>query len=675
MKNLVILLLAMGILLSLPACGGSDDASAAVPASEAPWDSATSAEAVPPTDQPVEEDPGETVEEAEAPEPEWYEFTEENTDSAGYLLKKKLKISQWISENDPERLSAAWERVGKGNPFPTPQSMGFHGNYISNSGKTWLDYDEIYYAVGQLDVYNETDGWNITKDNTRDVSFLLNGANNYMILQVFYGNGTKNYYRVANGVFGTQGGGWSPITGKMQSNHWGPAPFVLAFAIDRTPEYPDGHPSIFDCAFRFGDASFSLVPVAADEEEPEAPPMDAKGFSRPLLYAQTFSEGVTWVRYEEADGSEQTAAMNIDGDILFVLAEPAEYLSAFHDGTAFYTVSDTKTDVLIGADGAERYRTCGSADDSVKQERICGYANGAYLLVRQVSGMTEKTYELALMKPDGTMQMDYTNQFTSLSAYASAEDIIGNLVYENTAHDRGAGWCQVGSIFINFDERKIGRISYHTVISDFLPAGKLFTADHVGIHCFDTDLNDITDYHSWNLPREMREMKDGVFFWNKYNFDTEKYEAGYYDTDLNLVLAVDDFPDNKVYCTPFSDGLALMEISGKDKKTYLTMIDSEGTMQFEPVVIQDYYPSVLDGLAVVEQDHTLWLMDSSGALVHAISADFPGCVLTVDSLLGFREGWLLLKYSHDRTQYFCFYPGKPAADAGAERYDLGLRIA
>lgn len=118
-----------------------------------------------------------------------------------------------------------------------------------------------------------------------------------------------------------------------------------------------------------------------------------------------------------------------------------------------------------------------------------------------------------------------------------------------------------------------------------------------------------------------------------------------------------------------------MEISGKDKKTYLTMIDSEGTMQFEPVVIQDYYPSVLDGLAVVEQDHTLWLMDSSGALAHAISADFPGCVLTVDSLLGFHEGWLLLKYSHDRTQYFCFYPVKPAADAGAERYDLGLRIA
>lgn len=59
--------------------------------------------------------------------------------------------------------------------------------------------------------------------------------------------------------------------------------------------------------------------------------------------------------------------MNTDGDILFTLTESAEYLSDFHDNTAFYTVEDTSTDVLINASGNELYRTCGNAENTVKQ--------------------------------------------------------------------------------------------------------------------------------------------------------------------------------------------------------------------------------------------------------------------------------------------------------------------
>lgn len=265
MKNkaffaLATVLLATCILLSLSACGKNDESSPVASSAEASANVGTS------TDNTEEADIGEIEQETAAAEVAWLECTDNET-LAGYSLRKELKISQWISENDSELLSSAWNEVSKGNAFPSLQSLGFSENsLVASFGKTVFNYDEIYYAVGSLDVWNETDGWDITKDNTLDISIYLYGANRYMTMTLLYSNASKNHYSVANGVFGTQGGGWSPITGKMQSNHWGSVPFVIAFAIDRTPEHPDGDPSIFDCTFRFGDSTFTLVPSADDGE-------------------------------------------------------------------------------------------------------------------------------------------------------------------------------------------------------------------------------------------------------------------------------------------------------------------------------------------------------------------------------------------------------------------------
>ena len=38
----------------------------------------------------------------------------------------------------------------------------------------------------------------------------------------------------------------------MQTNHWGPVPFVIAYALEKTPNYPDGNPAPKDCVFAFG---------------------------------------------------------------------------------------------------------------------------------------------------------------------------------------------------------------------------------------------------------------------------------------------------------------------------------------------------------------------------------------------------------------------------------------
>ena len=62
----------------------------------------------------------------------------------------------------------------------------------------------------------------------------------------------------------------------MQTNHWGPVPFVIAYALEKTPNYPDGNPAPKDCVFAFGGTggrlpgvkrqSFGICAVAGDPD-------------------------------------------------------------------------------------------------------------------------------------------------------------------------------------------------------------------------------------------------------------------------------------------------------------------------------------------------------------------------------------------------------------------------
>ena len=196
---------------------------------------------------------------------------------------------------------------------------------------------------------------------------------------------------------------------------------------------------------------------------------------------------------------------------------------------------------------------------------------------------------------------------------------------------------------------------------------------------YDSNLGFVENYVSI-FPRE---MQDGIFFRNAYNFDSQKYEAGYYNERLERVIAVDLYPDNQVYCSPFSGGLAVMEITGADGNMYITMIDAAGKQMFEPVVAEDYYPRVLDGYVIAKKDGELWLMDQTGSFVHNLTADFPECEVSVEMMHGgysgsstfgddFSEGWFVLDYRYDGSSYRRFYPVVKAAEAGAEIYDLGV---
>lgn len=189
----------------------------------------------------------------------FYQYSSSETDPNGYQIEQVIQLSPWISQNDASAVDAAWSKVSRGKAFPTLSEMGITNNYvIADFGKNYIEFDEVLFTVGTIDIYNRTEGFPISSTNPCNVDFYLSGANRFNTLTILFGNGSRTYYSVAGGFFGTQGGGWSPIRAKMQSDHWGPVPFIIAQAIDKTPNNPNGNPACTDVVFRFGEATFSL---------------------------------------------------------------------------------------------------------------------------------------------------------------------------------------------------------------------------------------------------------------------------------------------------------------------------------------------------------------------------------------------------------------------------------
>ena len=71
----------------------------------------------------------------------------------------------------------------------------------------------------------------------------------------------------------------------------------------------------------------------------------------------------------------------------------------------------------------------------------------------------------------------------------------------------------------------------------------------------------------------------------------------------------------------FNEGFALIFLVGKDGNTYVTVIDDEGTIQFEPIRAQRTSGKVSDGYFVVRTDAECAVYDITGDYVrHLCSA-------------------------------------------------------
>ena len=262
--GILVLAVVLAVLLA-KGCGQKEEAAAASEAAPAE------------NTQPEEQTEDDRTQPAETEAPEagiaWYDFETVNTDSNGYTIQQRLHISQWISyTNDFDTLQEAWSTVGKDRQLPSTGTMGIGSNYINNGQYTsFIQYDEVFYAVGTLEAYNKTEGYDITESDTYTTYFSLGIGSVNSSLLVMYSNEHELFGLDRGGDRFETGAGYG-ISGKMKSNHWGTVPIVICYLVDKTPNEPEGKPAPGDLLVWFhskNDHSFTLEGIGGETETEE----------------------------------------------------------------------------------------------------------------------------------------------------------------------------------------------------------------------------------------------------------------------------------------------------------------------------------------------------------------------------------------------------------------------
>ena len=407
-------------------------------------------------------------------------------------------------------------------------------------------------------------------------------------------------------------------------------------------------------------------------------PEDTNAFDLPLLYAQSFSDGYAWVQYEDEADNLVTSVIDTDGTICFSLPTGVEpsYMSPFAEGYSYYRVGDdyeTSYEVIVDTSGNECYRTANS-DSAKSWEHILGQANGLFAIYLEETGMEAVTHTISMTHADGTAVSSFSDFGRNPPSFAdSVRDTLSYL---------GEGWyCYGGSQYINFDQQRRETDATVGTLHEF-KNGKTFSQHVTSRHyrILDANLEPIGDHplkhveHLWfgscaiggeNLPVR-----------NVDYFASDK--VTYYDIWGNKICDVKEYPDLKKRYCPFYGDYAVLYIRGVDGHYYVTTINKEGKVMFEPYELvadgrtsDEYAGGYVHGEYMIIQTsgEQYSLMDMNGELVHSISDDFPGCEISqfgTDS-----AGFLRVYYTADGKEYRKYYPFAEAAAAGDTVYDMG----
>lgn len=420
---------------------------------------------------------------------------------------------------------------------------------------------------------------------------------------------------------------------------------------------------------------------------------NVNAFELQLLTAQEFSDGLAWVQYEDETGSLITSVINTEGAVCFSLPigiEPS-YMSPFEDGYAYYRVGETEeyetsNEAVVNANGTECYRPQNS-ESSKQWVHIAGLANGHFFCYVETTGLEAVTYELALMQPDGTItaRME-SDRVTVQDGNYDYVDYYGEGWYSFAS----PGWDYRCIRYVNFEKQKIlsGTDAGCAQLFGEFTDGTAMAWQIMGkrgpvlLNYVDTDLNVIQET-SIDIGYEENELG---FFQNDSTYGDNSIatlDGIYYDYQGNHVCEVTAYPDlTKTYSRFYGD-YAMLLIEGADEDVYVTVIDREGNIQFEPYDLvannkssYEYIEkAIYDGYLILRDTSGAYvLMDMTGDIVHSIADDFPGYEIR-DIEDGYSEGYVVVTYTKDGITYQKHYSVVEAAAAGDAIYDVGNAIA
>ncbi len=379
--------------------------------------------------------------------------------------------------------------------------------------------------------------------------------------------------------------------------------------------------------------------------EPEDEEVDIDSFlaldGMEILAMAPFVDGVGWVQYMSG-GEMITAAVDTGGRVLLEIPGPVWYVSPFESGYAYAVISDNATyyqnadtytgcyeqvvpamthEVIYSIEGYEMYST--SSSDA--EEHILCMSGGKFVTLRHESGLDYDWWTLGTIDWNGDVVDDFQSYEgvdgklvptwkTKYSGTKKLPCVYGVGYGNNNDGDQGDGFSRYiggGVYYLTGNshglfyqpEKQLVTTSVGTRLLSDSYNGKVLVEWNGKYYTQDVDTND----GKIALALQMNEYEDignGRIFHYDHLMPNNLYyhDHGYYDVEMNRVIQIEEYTSLAMDGSVFNEGYALIFLVGVDGNTYVTVIDEEGAVQFEPIQAERTSGKVSNGCFVVRTD-------------------------------------------------------------------------
>lgn len=422
----------------------------------------------------------------------------------------------------------------------------------------------------------------------------------------------------------------------------------------------------FDDQEEYYDADLESYEPEASSELPEIPGkyLDLDGMT--IVAMAPFEGGIGWIQY--MDGGEMyTAAVELDGHVLFEIPGPVWYVSAFEDGAAYAVISDNATyypnasptvgcyeqvapavfhEEIYDLSGQLLYSTDPTYDAATLGDNhiICA-GDASYVILRHVADLEYDSWQLGVIDKNGEILYDFaeyeevdksllptwngkyhgTSRLPNMygAGYGNGNDgdqgdgfsrYIGEGVYYLTSGSSEVLYKPAMNIAVESSGKKLlGECYGGKVLSTW--NGNYYVQDIINDsfeHAIPLQSNlNYEDIGPGRIFRYDHFMTEGLYY----------HDHAYYDIEMNRAIEIEQYTSLKMDGSIFNEGFALIFLVGKDGNTYVTVINDEGTIQFEPFRADRTSGRISDGYFVARTDTECAVYDVMGDYVrHLCSA-------------------------------------------------------
>lgn len=399
-----------------------------------------------------------------------------------------------------------------------------------------------------------------------------------------------------------------------------------------------------------------------DDVSDETQNVEKKDTAAFISSVSDISGGVAKATLETEDGTSYEAIIDLEGNIRYICSaqESFVYAPSSENDIGCISTENSSTYKLINAKG-EVIKTC----DGSEFDELVALGNGYALVYKYEATIDSETHLYGVINNKGEWAVELTNYgqepFRGYENHYSSEydiwaDYIGSNIFDIRVGYSGgehmmlnattgkAFWVYLGwsghkdyNKDISFEDGvhyvicNYSGTYYHAFVSDIplrtngevngdtLEEQKdLYRTSHDFALYPDGTWKNIMKYpeHGYeSITSDYPAMND----YEKTGDKWTKVENDYitiYDYETKTSAQFTDYKSSMVSGINFEGSYSIARIEGVDQKSYFTIIDSKGVMQFEPITYSGSYPSYGSEKVVYKNSTGKYvIMDPSGNVI------------------------------------------------------------